>query len=100
MSCFVRKFLKCSGFVFILSLPLLGLAQQVPMTSDSLSRGEVETWLRTGASQEGVKRIGAAGNSRAVGDDRDRKSTRLNSSHVRISYAVFCLNKKKTTGCA
>src|SRR5438067_8959720 len=28
---------------------------------------------------------------------RDRKSTRLNSSHVSISYAVFCLKKKKTT---
>src|SRR3989442_8644937 len=28
-------------------------------------------------------------------NDRDRKSTRLNSSHVRISYAVFCLKKKK-----
>src|SRR3989442_8341423 len=27
----------------------------------------------------------------------DRKSTRLNSSHVRISYAVFCLKKKKST---
>src|SRR3989442_5393176 len=27
----------------------------------------------------------------------DRKSTRLNSSHVRISYAVFCLKKKNTT---
>src|SRR5690554_7541296 len=27
----------------------------------------------------------------------DRKSTRLNSSHVRISYAVFCLKKKKNT---
>src|SRR5690606_41449732 len=27
---------------------------------------------------------------------RDRKSTRLNSSHVKISYAVFCLKKKKT----
>src|SRR5215469_17986032 len=27
---------------------------------------------------------------------RDRKSTRLNSSHVEISYAVFCLKKKKT----
>src|SRR5690554_7582111 len=27
-------------------------------------------------------------------DDEDRKSTRLNSSHVRISYAVFCLKKK------
>src|SRR5207249_11356357 len=32
-----------------------------------------------------------------AGDDRrqDRKSTRLNSSHVSISYAVFCLKKKK-----
>src|SRR3989442_9973316 len=27
--------------------------------------------------------------------ETDRKSTRLNSSHVRISYAVFCLKKKK-----
>src|SRR5256885_8382782 len=32
---------------------------------------------------------------------RDRKSTRLNSSHLVISYAVFCLKKKKTkTTCA
>src|SRR5690606_40075188 len=34
---------------------------------------------------------------------RDRKSTRLNSSHVKISYAVFCLKKKKrqdTKSCA
>src|SRR5436305_10591833 len=30
-----------------------------------------------------------------VVDPADRKSTRLNSSHVRISYAVFCLKKKK-----
>src|SRR5690625_6261046 len=29
--------------------------------------------------------------------DGDRKSTRLNSSHVAISYAVFCLKKKKNT---
>src|SRR3989442_4042753 len=29
--------------------------------------------------------------------EADRKSTRLNSSHVRISYAVFCLKKKKKT---
>src|SRR5690625_4500836 len=34
---------------------------------------------------------------REIGDklDLDRKSTRLNSSHVAISYAVFCLKKKK-----
>src|SRR5439155_13528744 len=32
---------------------------------------------------------------RVLTKDRDRKSTRLNSSHVAISYAVFCLKKKK-----
>src|SRR5699024_11303813 len=32
----------------------------------------------------------------AVAPQRDRKSTRLNSSHVSISYAVFCLKKKKS----
>src|SRR5690606_40979511 len=31
-------------------------------------------------------------------DWRDRKSTRLNSSHVKISYAVFCLKKKRKCG--
>src|SRR5690625_6243487 len=31
-----------------------------------------------------------------AGTGTDRKSTRLNSSHVAISYAVFCLKKKKT----
>src|SRR5690349_24124938 len=43
----------------------------------------------------------AAGAEDAEGDlaavrNQDRKSTRLNSSHVEISYAVFCLKKKKT----
>src|SRR5437870_10992288 len=33
--------------------------------------------------------------SSAHGSPRDRKSTRLNSSHVATSYAVFCLKKKK-----
>src|SRR3712207_7060862 len=32
-----------------------------------------------------------------VADELDRKSTRLNSSHANISYAVFCLKKKKNT---
>src|SRR3712207_7463566 len=34
-----------------------------------------------------------------VGGGGDRKSTRLNSSHANISYAVFCLKKKKTDMC-
>src|SRR5690349_23983924 len=33
---------------------------------------------------------------RLIGEEGDRKSTRLNSSHVEISYAVFCLKKKTT----
>src|SRR5690606_41647159 len=41
----------------------------------------------------------ACGSGRVLGGQRvggqDRKSTRLNSSHVKISYAVFCLKKKK-----
>src|SRR5690625_6574165 len=35
--------------------------------------------------------------SEDLADSLDRKSTRLNSSHVAISYAVFCLKKKKRT---
>src|SRR3712207_8793894 len=34
--------------------------------------------------------------SQVLREYRDRKSTRLNSSHANISYAVFCLKKKKT----
>src|SRR3712207_7699483 len=41
-------------------------------------------WIRTAA--EGGKLVPGRG--------RDRKSTRLNSSHANISYAVFCLKKK------
>src|SRR2546430_12463426 len=37
----------------------------------------------------------AAHDVNVVVEDRDRKSTRLNSSHSQISYAVFCLKKKK-----
>src|SRR3712207_6850738 len=38
--------------------------------------------------------LGVAG-EHVAGQDQDRKSTRLNSSHANISYAVFCLKKKK-----
>src|SRR3712207_8141939 len=36
--------------------------------------------------------------ARLLGGHVDRKSTRLNSSHANISYAVFCLKKKKNSG--
>src|SRR2546421_7610439 len=42
----------------------------------------------------GRRRLGVAA-QRVLDGDQDRKSTRLNSSHDQISYAVFCLKKKK-----
>src|SRR3712207_6865205 len=43
------------------------------------------------AGREGAGRVAVP----LGGGDADRKSTRLNSSHANISYAVFCLKKKK-----
>src|SRR5207249_8029251 len=43
------------------------------------------------------QRVAVPGERTQEGWTRDRKSTRLNSSHVSISYAVFCLKKKKKT---
>src|SRR2546430_6966523 len=55
-------------------------------------------------SLRAVRVNGGGGRRRTVGDPRvrrlrsaDRKSTRLNSSHSQISYAVFCLKKKQPT---
>src|SRR5256886_13273730 len=60
------------------------------------------TLFRSQASvftEVGYGMLGAEDNFALTGDRRvataDRKSTRLNSSHSQISYAVFCLKKKK-----
>src|SRR3712207_5274383 len=45
----------------------------------------------------GIGRLGRRNLRVHPGRDGDRKSTRLNSSHANISYAVFCLKKKITT---
>src|SRR2546426_2234533 len=42
------------------------------------------------------RRLGTAGRADRARGGGDRKSTRLNSSHLVISYAVFCLKKKNT----
>src|SRR5690606_6435904 len=93
--------------------------------ADEVSRARFENEARTIARLEhpnivGIYEVGRTGDGlpfysmpylsrghlaqrRLVGDQpkvaailrRDRKSTRLNSSHVKISYAVFCLKKKK-----
>src|SRR2546426_8276231 len=65
-----------------------------PVACDSVIE-EVLTALRPLAESKGLK-FGAhtpGQNLIAMTDRRDRKSTRLNSSHLVISYAVFCLKK-------
>src|SRR5947208_13356130 len=59
----------------------------------SLAPGRVLGDLVT-AEEESGRRLGLR---RLLFDREDRKSTRLNSSHQIISYAVFCLKKKKWT---
>src|SRR5690554_7765146 len=51
-----------------------------------------KTWIRKSAAP--WQHVRHAGEEIRAGELVDRKSTRLNSSHVRISYAVFCLKKK------
>src|SRR2546430_7271031 len=53
---------------------------------------------RIDLAHDGALRDAADGGvARHLASRRDRKSTRLNSSHSQISYAVFCLKKKKKT---
>src|SRR5205085_11818289 len=63
--------------------------------TDAVARGHDVTCVTRGQSGDvppGARRYVAALPARHA---RDRKSTRLNSSHSQISYAVFCLKKKK-----
>src|SRR5256885_8335085 len=56
---------------------------------DALEAAKREIWEESGVSElELVRELGTY-------ERQDRKSTRLNSSHLVISYAVFCLKKKK-----
>src|SRR3712207_7840321 len=77
-----------------------------PYTTLFRSRDEYDLIVGARSADSQATRVRAAGNwalnrlaSYVVGRDipdltRDRKSTRLNSSHANISYAVFCLKKK------
>src|SRR5438132_8381780 len=64
---------------------------------DALPICSVRCGLRASASCVATSSIGRRGLLRRheLRAQRDRKSTRLNSSHTVISYAVFCLKKKK-----
>src|SRR2546422_6108457 len=71
-----------------------GLEAPIDKASEIEVRAFLKT-LRTEDASEGIQAFFGPSASRASRGDRDRKSTRLNSSHGYISYAVFCLKKKK-----
>src|SRR5256885_3008974 len=64
----------------------------VPDVPIIMLTGHVERWRVIEASRLGVNEF-----LKKPVSGKDRKSTRLNSSHLVISYAVFCLKKKKTS---
>src|SRR5438477_9534314 len=64
----------------------------------TLFRSRVDDLIEEAEPRDDGDRVGGrvdAGVLRRGDERRDRKSTRLNSSHMSISYAVFCLKKKK-----
>src|SRR5699024_11444333 len=66
-----------------------GVGDEMPAFEDQLTDDEIVAISEFVADLEEVSKS-------ATNSEIDRKSTRLNSSHVSISYAVFCLKKKNT----
>src|SRR2546426_2888757 len=95
---FTRPLICCASFFFFFNdtatteIYTLSLHDALPISRGGGARGARQ---RAGRGEPaGV--AGRVGARRAPGRRaRDRKSTRLNSSHLVISYAVFCLKKKK-----
>src|SRR2546430_8856430 len=93
---------SCCLFFFFLMIRRPPRSTLFPYTTLFRSHGAHRPGGVHGAHRPG----GVHGPDRPRGDvttrlgailERDRKSTRLNSSHSQISYAVFCLKKKKNT---
>src|SRR5436305_10342175 len=73
------------------ALPISGAGEVLVLVEVHRERREVLGGLELFGGGGSGARGGGRGRRRRT---QDRKSTRLNSSHVRISYAVFCLKKK------
>src|SRR5699024_11994911 len=102
--CFLTTFLipLCSFSLFFLTprrppcstlFPYTTLFRSARLYSEKLQKAR--TYLS--ASHRNPSARCSASSLRLILLPLDRKSTRLNSSHVSISYAVFCLKKKKTS---
>src|SRR3989449_7923337 len=82
----------------LLHRPALTLTQAIEAPLAGIRRASAETGTKVGLIVCAMRTRPPAESlelARAAAEYRDRKSTRLNSSHGYISYAVFCLKKKK-----
>src|SRR5438094_6616832 len=86
MVCSMAYFFNLNYSIFFLMILPPPRSTFFPYTTLFRSAGRSGTW---GTTNDQIVPVPAAGSQ------RDRKSTRLNSSHRTISYAVFCLKKKK-----
>src|SRR5690606_41700154 len=78
-----------------LVMPLIGIGVLLRLSGEGLRRGALGTALAGfGLLFLGIDMLRAGFTALPSDFTLDRKSTRLNSSHVKISYAVFCLKKK------
>src|SRR5690348_17684038 len=73
----------------------LSLHDALPISCAERAHGLTVKLAKSGGIREAI-RMAHAGRALGLGLMLDRKSTRLNSSHPSISYAVFCLKKKKS----
>src|SRR2546430_12628105 len=84
------------------ALPIFGVSGQqhglVTLDHRNQPVRAAKLWCDTSTAPEAEKLNRALGNvDELIRRTGDRKSTRLNSSHSQISYAVFCLKKKNTS---
>src|SRR5690554_1903119 len=78
---------KVQVFGYDLDTQLADVKRHIGLVPQEFNFNQFETVMQIVVNQAGYYGV----------PRKDRKSTRLNSSHVRISYAVFCLKKKKKT---
>src|SRR3712207_8532060 len=84
----------CPGGVEVLEVGLGELARGAELVAQAAERdGSLGLADADDQGLHAVERVGVRPQVAADADGEDRKSTRLNSSHANISYAVFCLKK-------
>src|SRR3712207_7418585 len=77
--------------------PYTTLFRSAERLADQANDAAISASREYAAAQEAIANAEVQVNNAAGGRITDRKSTRLNSSHANISYAVFCLKKKQKT---